>query len=60
MSKEREQKLIDILFEVAMTLNSSTFPDMTREELAEWIRRQLKGCGFPTTPIGSSWGILDD
>lgn len=56
MSTEREQKLIDIMFEVVMV--SKTMQDMSNEVLALWVRRQLTACGFPTEPIGASWGVL--
>jgi len=25
---------------------------------ANWVAEQLRGCGFDTTPCGSSWGVL--
>ena len=54
------QKLIDIMFEVAITINknSKSFQHLDNEELAEWVAKQLKACGFPTEPVGSSWGVL--
>lgn len=62
MSRIKEQKLIDICFEIAMTIHSN--PDFvnqtTQEQLAEWVRRQLEICGFKTIPIGASWGVLDE
>ena len=54
-----KQKLIDILFEVGLTIKSSKqLQDMSNEDLAEWIRKQLSACGFNCIPVGSSWGIL--
>jgi len=56
-----EQKLVNIMFEVALTIHSTTYFDtMTREEVAEWVSLQLKHCGFETQPIGSTWGVLKD
>jgi len=58
----REQKLVDLVFEIALTINSpkyrETFDKMDNEELAAWISEQLKGCGFETKPVGMSWGVL--
>jgi hypothetical protein len=60
--KEDIQKLINICFEVGLQINSNKawFKDKTTEETAIWIAGQLKKCGFPTKPVGASWGILDD
>lgn len=63
---EHEQKLIDIMFEVAQ---ASYLMWRTPEERAEyyknirdghmeWVAKQLKECGFPTVPMGASWGVL--
>ncbi len=56
------QKLIDIMFEIGLTINQKRrwFEDMTNEEVAEWIAKQLKDNGFDTTPVGMSWGILKE
>lgn len=56
----REQKLIDIVFEVALTIrNSQRLKNhTTQDELAEWVAKQLRECGFDTKPVGSSWGVL--
>lgn len=58
--KSREQELIDIIFEVGLTIADSSykFKSMSKEEIAAWITKQLSGCGFETKPIGSSWGVL--
>ena len=58
----REQKLVDIIFECVMIrhMYKEKFDDMSREEMMEWVARQLRGCGFNTQPIGSSWGVLCD
>jgi hypothetical protein len=59
--REDKQKLIDLMFEVGLTINSHTlFQKMDNEELAEWIRKQLKSCDFKTKPVGSSWGVLEN
>ena len=56
----REQKLIDALFEIAMVIRfkPECFQDHDTESLARWIRRQLRGLGFYTAPLGCSWGVL--
>lgn len=47
------------MFEVGLLLHSGKyFKRKSREDIAEWIAKQLKECGFPTKPIGSSWGVL--
>jgi len=51
-----EQKLIDIMFEIALTVKHTNL--QTNEEIASWVAKQLKECGFETEPCGSSWGIL--
>lgn len=57
--KSNEQKLIDIMFEIGLMIhNNEWFNEKSNEEIAEWIREQLKMCGFDTKPIGSSWGVL--
>lgn len=54
-----EQKLIDIMFEIGLKIHTHEwFKDKNNEEVCEWIRSQLAGCGFYTKPCGSSWGLL--
>lgn len=62
MSLEREQKLVDIMFEVvsAAHYNPKWFAKLTHEEKMAWVAKQLEGCGFPTTPLGASWGRLNE
>lgn len=56
----KEQKLVDIMFDVAMTIRKhDSLKNKTQEELAAWVAEQLRNCGFPTTPVGASWGMLD-
>lgn len=55
----REQLLIDIMFSVAMRIHARDRVPESREELAEWIRYNLKECGFPTHPQGMSWAVLE-
>jgi len=58
--RQQKQSLVDICFSLPITLhyNNSYFKDKDQEFVAEWVRRQLAECGFPTVPIGSSHGVL--
>ncbi len=67
MATENEQKLVDLCFQTALTLSTPGTDrhdqpyDMTKwpiEKKAEWVAKQLRGCGFDTTPCGSLWGVL--
>jgi hypothetical protein len=54
-----EQQLIDIMFQVALTMkNNPWFLDKSKEEVAEWLQGQLKECGFETEARGASWAVL--
>lgn len=55
----REQKLIDILFQIVRTIEVNNDNWVENTDLIEWTRSQLEGCGFELTkPIGSSYGLL--
>ena len=58
--RSNEQKLVDLCFSMAMTLhmNQHWLEMQSRDELAEWVAKQLKDGGFPTKPCGISWGVL--
>lgn len=59
MSTENEQKLVDIAFELALTMHEHPwFIGKTKEQVANWVAERLAGCGFETEPCGSSWGVL--
>lgn len=60
--QSNEQKLVDLCFEIGLMISDKEykFYEKSIEERAEWITRQLKGCGFPTMPCGMSWGVLID
>lgn len=61
MDKSREQQLIDLMFDLAITARSSEWCKMaSNESIAQWVRHNLEGCGFHTEPMGSSWGVLRD
>lgn len=59
MATSNEQKLVDIMFEIAQT-SAEFMHDKTQEEICKWTADQLRKCGFPTTPVGASWGVLND
>jgi hypothetical protein len=58
----REQKLVDICFSCVLTVldhyHVEKFVKMSTTERAEWVAKQLRGCGFNTKPVGASWGAL--
>lgn len=58
--KTSEQKLVDIAFQLVATagFNLDWFSKQTQEQRMEWVAQQLAGCGFHTTPVGASWGVL--
>ena len=58
----REQKLVDLTFSIALALhdNPGWLSHQTKEEVAAWVADMLRGCGFLTEPVGSSWGILKE
>lgn len=54
-----QQKLIDIMFQVGLTIhNESFFSGLSDDEVAAWIREQLKQCGYEVVPMGASHGVL--
>lgn len=56
----REQQLVDICFEAALVMSDTKYDlyKKSNEEKAEWVAKQLRGCGFDTFPCGMSWGVL--
>jgi hypothetical protein len=55
------QDLIDLTFEIALAIQSNQegyFKGKTREEVAKWVAEKLLNCGYPTKPMGCSWGVL--
>jgi hypothetical protein len=58
-SVDEKQKLIDLCFDIALTLTSIPMCiDMTTKERANWVARQLRLHGYDTEKVGSSWGVL--
>lgn len=59
---DREQQLIDIMFQVAT--HAGSLPTVATEgskrhaERMAWVAEQLRLCGFPTQPVGASWGVM--
>ncbi len=61
MTKTKEQELIDICFQIGIAVHHHrSLQCMSKEKLAKWIADQLEGCGFPTSPVGTSWGVLKE
>jgi len=59
--ENKQQQLVDIIFQVGLTIKESKMlQEKTVEELAEWIVEQLKLSGFETKPAGLSWGVLQN
>lgn len=59
--KSNEQQLIDIMFRVVMVRHTNPdnmFGEMSRDEIMEWVALQLECEGYPTQPMGLSWGVL--
>lgn len=55
----REQKLVDIMFQIAIMVHcDDRFAKRDSEGVAEYVRGQLKECGFPVEPVGMSHGVL--
>jgi hypothetical protein len=54
------QKLIDIAFEIALTMkqNIDWVEKSTDEDITQWVSKQLSECGYQTIPLGISYGIL--
>lgn len=58
MDRSSEQKLVDMCFEFAI-MAKSYMKGKTNEQVAAWVAHNLKECGFPTVPMGMSWGVLE-
>lgn len=58
MNKTREQKLVDMIFEMAVRTAMGDYKFASREEAARWAARNLRALGFNTTPVGMSFGVL--
>jgi hypothetical protein len=56
---QREQELIDIMFQIAITA-ANEMHGKSHEEIASWVAEQLKLCGYVTKPVGASWGMLQN
>ena len=57
--RTKEQKLIDIMFQIGITTHGNTYlQKLDQEEYCEWIRDQLGKCVFEVIPMGMSNGVL--
>lgn len=61
MDEEQVRKLVRIMTQCTMTVHDRRdfFNGKTFDEVGEWMREQLKDCGFPNGPSGSSHIYLD-
>lgn len=61
MSKftSNEQKLVDCCFSFAL-MSVEYMKGKTHEEIATWVASNLFDLGFPTIPVGMSWGKLEE
>lgn len=57
--ESREQRLVNLCFEFALK-GAALMHGKSNEEVAAWVAENLRECGFPTKPVGSSWGILQE
>ena len=49
----KTQELINIIFNIGITIHTKPwFKDKSRDEVAEWIAKQLKSLGYDTQPCG--------
>lgn len=61
MPTERERKLVDICFEIGLTIHENSYlKNLPQDKVAGWIAEQLEKTGFKTVPMGASWGYLID
>jgi len=61
IDKQKLQDLVDICFEIGLTVRSQSdyFKNLSQEDTAKWIASQLEQCGYPTSPCGACWGLLE-
>lgn len=64
MNRSNEQKLVDMMFQVAqlsaINWQSPNYYGEHQEKHMEWVAKQLRLVGFETKPVGASWGVLID
>lgn len=58
--KSEKQKLIDMMFEIAVRMHQGDIHFANREDAAAYVADQLRQNGFNTTPVGFSWGMLQE
>jgi hypothetical protein len=57
MKRTEQQTLIDLMFEIGIK-SARYMQGRPNEDIAEWISKALADAGFPTQPMGLSWGVL--
>ena len=57
---DEKQSLVNLCFSLVLTAldQKDYFDGLDTSQKAEWVANQLRECGFPTLPAGSSWGVL--
>lgn len=59
MNNEERQLFIDTCFMLVLHATSSQELLLaTQHERAKWVAHNLEQIGYPTKPVGSSWGVL--
>lgn len=56
-----QQRLVDLCFSMCLALQRDRewLARQSREDVAAWVAKTLADMGFPTHPVGSSWGVLE-
>tara|TARA_R110002096_G_scaffold406595_1_gene604914 strand:- start:414 stop:629 length:216 start_codon:yes stop_codon:yes gene_type:complete len=57
---QREQKLVNLCFEIGMRLRMGDAKFKDNEKCGEWIAQQLRDHDFDTKPCGLMWGVRVD
>lgn len=58
-NEDHEQQLVDIMFSIAIMVHCDPrFDKLNSEGVAQYVRDQLRGCGWEVMPVGSSHGII--
>lgn len=56
-----DQEIIDVIFSITLSIHENKWfkeKERTRDEVQEWVAKQLADFGIYTMPCGASWGIL--
>ena len=56
-----DQQIVDAIFLISISIYENKWfkeKERTREEVREWVAKQLANFQVYTVPCGSSWGVL--